>query len=93
MKAKDIFLYGLGIVIVFGFFGVLITLIIYDKYPEQVSLVVGALIGAFLTVVNYNYSSTKGSAEKTEMIYNSTKLPEQSMSQTKTETIIKSETP
>ena len=90
MKAKDYFLYGLGIVIVIGFFGILITLIMYDKYPEQVSLVIGALIGAFLSVVNYNYGSTKGSADKTEMIYNSAKLPDPNTSQITSET--KSET-
>ena len=83
MKAKEVFLYGLGVIIVLGFFGILITLIIYDKYPEQVSLVIGALIGAFLTVVNYNYGSTKGSADKTEMIYNSSKIPNPATTESK----------
>lgn len=73
MKAKDIFMYSLGSIIVVGFFVVLIFLIISNKYPDSVNLVIGALIGSFTSVVAFNFGTTKSSADKTEMIYNSTK--------------------
>ena len=73
MKAKDIFQYTLGAIIVLGFFA-LIIILAYISVPDQnkdlLNLVVGALIGSFATVVGYFYGSSKGSAEKNEMLKN-----------------------
>ena len=68
MKTKEIFQYILGAIIVAGFFGVLITLVVKGGYDSVLQLVVGALIGAFVTVVGYFYGSSKGSADKTEAL-------------------------
>ena len=71
MKAKDYFQFVLGGLIVVGFF-ILLYLLIYSGVPDQnkdlLNLVVGALIGSFATVVGYFYGSSKGSAEKNEML-------------------------
>ena len=84
MKAKDIFQLAQGSIITVGFYAVLLLLIWDGNYKQEVALVVGALIGSYLTTVNWNFSSTKNSAEKTDMIYNSTKLPDQSTTQSTT---------
>jgi len=68
MKAKDIFMYILGALIVIGFFITLIFLIKAGTFENTLNLVVGALIGAFATVVSYFYGSSKGSSDKTEMM-------------------------
>jgi drug/metabolite transporter (DMT)-like permease len=76
MKSKDVFQYVLGALIVAGFF-ILLYLLISAEVPERnkdlLNLVVGALIGSFATVVGYFYGSSKGSAEKNELI---NKMPE-----------------
>jgi multidrug transporter EmrE-like cation transporter len=75
MKVKDIFQYCLAVVIVLVFFGV-IWLLFSHSIPEEnkdvTYLVTGAMVSVFTSVVNYFFSSTKGSAEKTEII---AKLP------------------
>ena len=71
MKSKEIkefFMYILGIVIVIGFFGTLIFMISKDRYESEVNMIVGALIGSFITVVSFFYGSSKGSADKTEIM-------------------------
>jgi len=76
MKSKEIkefFMYILGIVIVIGFFGTLIFMISKDRYESEVNMIVGALIGSFITVVGFFYGSSKGSSDKTE-IMNQNKL-------------------
>jgi len=71
MKMKDIFQYVLGALIVAGFF-TLLYLLVSKTVPEinkdLLNLVVGALIGSFATVVGYFFGSSKGSAEKTELL-------------------------
>ena len=71
MKAKDVFTYSLGGLIVLGFF-VLLALLVMSAVPDQnmdlLNLVVGALIGSFATVVGYFYGSSAGSAAKNEML-------------------------
>ena len=68
---KDIFQYVLGALIVLGFF-ILLYLLVRAEVPERnkdlLNLIVGALIGSFATVVGYFYGSSKGSAEKNEML-------------------------
>jgi drug/metabolite transporter (DMT)-like permease len=71
MKGKDLFQYILGGLIVIGFF-ILLYLLVNAEVPEKnqglLNLVVGALIGSFATVVSYFYGSSKGSAEKTDLL-------------------------
>jgi drug/metabolite transporter (DMT)-like permease len=70
-NAKDLFQYILGGIIVAGFF-LLLYLLIQFEVPEKnsnvLNLVIGALIGSFTTIVGYFYGSSKGSAEKNEML-------------------------
>jgi len=70
MKTKDIFFYALGALIVIGFFVTLAFLIIKGTNPDAVNLVIGALLGAFGTVVGYFYGSSKSSQSKDETISN-----------------------
>jgi hypothetical protein len=71
MKGKDLFQYILGGLIVAGFF-ILLYLLVNAEVPEKnqglLNLVVGALIGSFATVVSYFFGSSKGSAEKTDLL-------------------------
>lgn len=71
MKAKSIFQYLLGALIVAGFF-VLMIVLVYRNVPAEnkdlLNLVVGALIGSFATVVGYFYGSSLGSSEKNELL-------------------------
>lgn len=68
MKAKEIYMYALGALVALGFFAITIFLIWRGTYNEAVMLIIGALIGAFTTVVGYFFGSSKGSADKTEMM-------------------------
>ena len=71
MKTKEIFQYVLGALVVGGFFGLLIALI-YIAIPQEnkdiLNIVIGALIGAFSSIVGYFYGSSLGSKEKNEML-------------------------
>lgn len=71
MKAKNIFQYVLGALIVIGFF-ILMVVLVYTSVPDTnkdlLNLVVGALIGSFATVVGYFYGSSLGSSDKNEML-------------------------
>jgi len=82
-----------GTLVIVGFFATLLYMLYTGKSPESVALVIGALIGAFLQTVSYNYGSTKGSSEKTEMLYNSTRMPDKSTVQSTTETTSTSTSP
>jgi hypothetical protein len=68
MKTKDIFFYALGALIVIGFFVVLVVLMYTSKSPESINMTLGALLAAFGTVVGYFYGSSKGSADKNDLI-------------------------
>ncbi len=71
MKAKEIFQYILGTLIVIGFFALLILLVLAQVPTENkdlLNLVVGSLIGVFTSVVGYYFGSSIGSAKKDEMI-------------------------
>lgn len=74
MKTKDIAMYVLGGLIAIGFFATLVFMVSKGTYQDAVNLIVGALIGAFSTVVSFFYGSSKSSSEKTEMIHNSTPI-------------------
>ena len=90
MKAKDIYMYFLGALIVTGMF-VIIGLLVYKEMPttnkDLLNIVIGAFIGAFLSVVGYFYGSSKGSADKTEIISESQKPAAVQITEAKTEQI------
>lgn len=70
MHSRTIFQYGLGSLIVIGFFTLLVVLVIIGVPAENkdlLNLVVGALIGSFATVVGYFFGSSAGSAAKNEL--------------------------
>lgn len=74
MKIKEIFMYALGGLIAIGTFvliGMLVMLII--KHPETplkdvLVMSIGSLLAAFGLVVGYFYGSSKGSADKTDIL-------------------------
>jgi hypothetical protein len=71
MKTKEIYMYALGALVVAGFFFILFVIfknILPDSNKEIAYLVIGALVAKFGDVVNYFYGSSKGSADKTEII-------------------------
>ncbi len=61
----------LGWIITMGFF-IVLGIRLFIKIPtdqlENVGMLIGALITAFTTVVQYRYGSSKGSAEKTNLL-------------------------
>jgi hypothetical protein len=65
---KETYMPILGAVIVIGFFIVMAFLLSNAKYESTINLAIGALLGAFGTVVNYFFGSSKGSADKTELL-------------------------
>ena len=71
MRTKNLMMYVLGGLITIGFFG-LLWLLIYISIPEQnkdlLNIAIGSLLAAFATVVGYFYGSSKGSADKTELL-------------------------
>ena len=71
MKTKDIFQYALGALIVISIM-VLIYVVFTVELPpankDVALIVIGALVAKFGDVVAYFYNSSKGSAEKTEII-------------------------
>lgn len=67
-KGKEIFMYILGGLVVVGFFAVLVYLIYVGTFESTINLAIGALIGAFASIVGYFYGSSKGSADKNQML-------------------------
>ena len=68
---KELFMYILGAIVIAGFMallGMLIFVGIPESNSELLYLAVGALIGMAGTVVNYFYGSSKGSADKNELL-------------------------
>lgn len=72
-KVSDVFLYVLACVIVVGFLTIL-GLFVFKAVPEQnnqaLSIMLGTLGTAFGLVVGYFFGSSKGSADKTELMIN-----------------------
>lgn len=68
MKGKEIFMYVLGSIIIIGFFAVLIYMIKNGGYKNELGIILGALVGAFGTVVGYFYGSSKGSSDKNDLM-------------------------
>ena len=74
---KNAYMYLLATVITIGFFTTLVFMIQSDQYKTEVNMIVGALIGAFITVVGFFFGSSKGSQAKDEMIHNSTPIKQE----------------
>ena len=71
MKAKEIFMYALGgliVVLICALCYVVFTVSMPKSNHDIGLMVVGALIGQFAQVVNYFYGSSKGSSDKTELL-------------------------
>ena len=72
-KLKEILMYVLGGLVVVGFF-VLLYLMLYWGVPAEnrdlFNILAGALVGSFTTVVGYFYGSSKGSADKSQLLAN-----------------------
>jgi hypothetical protein len=68
---KDIFQYTLAGIVIIGFF-ILLYALIKSEIPgnnrELLSLVIGALIGSFSTIIGYFFGSSAGSSKKDEII-------------------------
>lgn len=71
MKTRNIMMYVLGALIILAFFGLLGLLVLYpvpEKNNQVLTIAVGALITSFSMVVGYFYGSSKGSADKNELL-------------------------
>jgi len=70
-KSKEIYMYLLGAVVVLGCFGIT-SLLIFHEVPEgsrdALNICLGILIGLGASVVNYFFGSSKGSADKTQLL-------------------------
>ena len=71
--AKEIYMYLLGTIIVIGFFTTL-ALVLTNSIPETnidtANQTLGALLMAFGMVVSFFFGSSKGSADKTDLLSN-----------------------
>ncbi len=68
---QQIFQYVLAAFIVLGFFGVIILLLfvdLSDSVQDALLILLGVLAGGFGAVVQYFFGSSKGSADKNDMI-------------------------
>lgn len=75
-RAKEIYMYVLGaLVVVSGF--VLVWLLIFQAVPTSneriLDVGLGILLGQVTTVIGYFYGSSKSSADKTNLIANGRK--------------------
>jgi hypothetical protein len=71
MKTSEKFMYGLGALIILGFFIVLIGLIFVEVpqgNKDALYLALGTLFGSFTSIVGYFYGSSAGSKQKTELL-------------------------
>jgi len=76
MKTKDLFMYILAVIIIAGIFillGVLLMHEIPTENKDLLNIVIGAFIASFSAVISYFFGSSKGSAEKNEMLKNNGK--------------------
>jgi hypothetical protein len=68
---EKVYMYILGAIIVIGFFsiiGIVFKLEMPQTNKDLGLIVIGALVAKFGDVVGYFYGSSKGSADKTELI-------------------------
>lgn len=71
MKTKELYFYAIGALFIVGFFACL-GLVIFKAFPAEnnaiINVMFGCLIAGVSTVLNYFYGSSKGSADKNEII-------------------------
>ena len=70
-RTKEVYMYILGGVLVLAIMAFAACLIFFkipDANKDMVNIVLGAFIGAFLTVVGYYFGSSKSSADKTALL-------------------------
>lgn len=68
---KQIFQYTLAAVVIVGTFWLFYLLLIHtvpEGNRDALLVVLGVLTGAFASIVNYFFGSSKGSADKTEIM-------------------------
>ena len=70
---KEIFQYTFAALITIVIFS-LLALLIFREVPQGnqdvLNIVIGAIIGSYITVVSYFFGSSKGSADKNDIIKN-----------------------
>jgi hypothetical protein len=70
-KAKEIYMYVLGAIVVLGILAI-IGLLVYVPMPAEnkdaLMLVLGVLAAKFSDVIAYFFGSSKGSADKTQIM-------------------------
>ena len=74
----NIFMFVLGGLIVLAFFATIAILVFFEipqLNEDLLNISIGAEISAFTGVVMYFYGSSKGSADKNEMLHKSTPTP------------------
>lgn len=68
---REVMMILLGIVVVVGFF-LLLNNLITNEVPEGnrdlLNIIIGALVGSFITIIAYYFGSSKGSADKTGLL-------------------------
>ena len=73
MKTRESFMYILGGLITLAII-VVVGVLVFVAIPEQnqrvLDMCLGGLLVAFTTVVNYFFGSSRGSADKTEIMKN-----------------------
>ena len=73
MKTRNLFLYIIAIVIVLATFSVIYLFVFYtvpESNKDALNIVLGALMGGFSLVLGYFFGSSKGSADKQEIMAN-----------------------
>ena len=74
MKTKDVFFYSIGALFIIGFFACL-AILIWRGMPQMdgatlaiLSSMFGCLIAGVSTILGYFYGSSKGSADKNDLL-------------------------
>jgi len=70
-QTKETFMYVLAALLVLSILAIVLVLIfveIPNPNKDMLYMVIGALISAFTAVVSYFFGSSKGSADKTELM-------------------------
>jgi hypothetical protein len=78
MDNNKVAMYLLATIIVVGFFILLVFLILYPLQKDSTGVIFmlfGALSAAFGAVVQYFFGSSKGSADKTDLIARAQPIP------------------
>jgi len=71
MKTSSMFMYGLAILIVVGFFSIVLILMFVCMPQDNEKLlymVLGGLLVQFGNIINYFFGSSKGSSDKNAII-------------------------